>query len=40
MKTSDTRAPLLTPKKRCAIYTRKSSDAGLDQEYNTPPFLG
>lgn len=30
-----TRAPALTPKKRCAIYTRKSTDEGLDQEYNS-----
>ena len=35
MKTSATRAPTLTPKKRCAIYTRKSTDEGLDQEYNS-----
>jgi len=35
MKTSATRAPALTPKKRCAIYTRKSTDEGLDQEYNS-----
>ena len=27
--------PTLTPKKRCAIYTRKSTDEGLDQEYNS-----
>ena len=27
--------PALTPKKRCAIYTRKSTDEGLDQEYNS-----
>ncbi|WP_347252852.1 recombinase family protein [Dokdonella sp.] len=27
-------APVVT-KKRCAIYTRKSSDEGLDQEYNS-----
>ena len=25
----------LTPRKRCAVYTRKSSDEGLDQEYNS-----
>lgn len=31
--TKDT--PSLTPKKRCAIYTRKSTDEGLDQEYNS-----
>ena len=34
MKAPATRAPALTPKKRCAIYTRKSTDEGLDQEYN------
>ncbi|MEQ1916783.1 MAG: recombinase family protein [Gallionella sp.] len=27
--------PTLIPKKRCAVYTRKSSDEGLDQEYNS-----
>jgi hypothetical protein len=26
---------LITPKKRCAVYTRKSTDEGLDQEYNS-----
>jgi len=35
MKTPATRSPALTPKKRCAIYTRKSTDEGLDQEYNS-----
>lgn len=35
MKTPATRAPVLVPKKRCAIYTRKSTDEGLDQEYNS-----
>ena len=25
----------IVPKKRCAIYTRKSTDEGLDQEYNS-----
>ncbi|WP_243457504.1 recombinase family protein [Ottowia testudinis] len=25
----------LIPKKRCAVYTRKSTDEGLDQEYNS-----
>lgn len=35
MKAPATRAPALTPKKRCAIYTRKSTDEGLDQEYNS-----
>jgi site-specific DNA recombinase len=34
------RAPLtpatpITVKKRCAVYTRKSTDEGLDQEYNS-----
>ena len=27
--------PTLAPRKRCAIYTRKSTDEGLDQEYNS-----
>jgi site-specific DNA recombinase len=27
--------PAATPKKRCAVYTRKSTDEGLDQEYNS-----
>jgi site-specific DNA recombinase len=27
--------PPITPKKRCAVYTRKSTDEGLDQEYNS-----
>lgn len=27
--------PAVTPKKRCAVYTRKSTDEGLDQEYNS-----
>ena len=27
--------PPVTPKKRCAVYTRKSTDEGLDQEYNS-----
>ena len=35
MKTNATRSPALVPKKRCAIYTRKSTDEGLDQEYNS-----
>ena len=35
MTASTPRAPALTPKKRCAIYTRKSTDEGLDQEYNS-----
>ena len=25
---------------RCAIYTRKSSDEGLEQEFNSPPLSG
>mgnify|MGYP003348263748 CR=1 FL=1 len=25
----------ITPKRRCAVYTRKSTDEGLDQEYNS-----
>ena len=25
----------ITPKKRCTVYTRKSTDEGLDQEYNS-----
>ncbi len=28
-------APALIPKKRCAVYTRKSSEEGLEQEYNS-----
>ena len=35
MKMPTTRTPAITPKKRCAIYTRKSTDEGLDQEYNS-----
>jgi len=35
MKRPTKEAPTLTPKKRCAIYTRKSTDEGLDQEYNS-----
>ena len=27
--------PTLTPNRRCAVYTRKSSEEGLDQEYNS-----
>jgi DNA invertase Pin-like site-specific DNA recombinase len=27
--------PAIIPKKRCAIYTRKSTDEGLEQEYNS-----
>lgn len=33
MKSSNT--PMATKKLRCAIYTRKSTDEGLDQEYNS-----
>ena len=28
-------APTIAPRKRCAIYTRKSTDEGLDQDYNS-----
>ena len=28
-------APMLAPRKRCAIYTRKSTDEGLDQDFNS-----
>jgi DNA invertase Pin-like site-specific DNA recombinase len=35
MKNPTTGQPSLTPKRRCAIYTRKSTDEGLDQEYNS-----
>ena len=35
MKPIQKQAPALAPKKRCAIYTRKSTDEGLDQEYNS-----
>jgi len=31
----DAMAQPITPKKRCAVYTRKSTDEGLDQEYNS-----
>lgn len=34
MKPANTR-PAITPKRRCAVYTRKSTDEGLDQEYNS-----
>jgi len=27
--------PVIIPRKRCAIYTRKSTEEGLDQEYNS-----
>ena len=33
MKSSNT--PMAAKKLRCAIYTRKSTDEGLDQEYNS-----
>ena len=29
------RAEAPRPPKRCAVYTRKSTDEGLDQEYNS-----
>ncbi len=35
MKTPTKALPAVTTKKRCAIYTRKSTDEGLDQEYNS-----
>jgi DNA invertase Pin-like site-specific DNA recombinase len=35
MRAMPTPAPSIVPKKRCAIYTRKSTDEGLDQEYNS-----
>ena len=31
----NTKAPAITPKRRCAVYTRKSTDEGLDMEYNS-----
>jgi site-specific DNA recombinase len=34
-KANHSTAPTLTPKKRCAIYTRKSTEEGLEQEYNS-----
>ena len=34
-RTAVTSTPSFIPKKRCAIYTRKSTDEGLDQEYNS-----
>lgn len=34
MKTTG-RSVAITPKRRCAVYTRKSTDEGLDQEYNS-----
>lgn len=35
MKVSINKNTALAPKRRCAIYTRKSTDEGLDQEYNS-----
>lgn len=35
MKSPATRNAAITPKRRCAVYTRKSTDEGLDQEYNS-----
>lgn len=32
---SSTQMPATTPKRRCAVYTRKSTDEGLDMEYNS-----
>ena len=32
---SSTQTPATTPKRRCAVYTRKSTDEGLDMEYNS-----
>ena len=34
-RTMATTSQPIVPKKRCAIYTRKSTDEGLDQEYNS-----
>lgn len=34
-KTANGPVPTLVPKKRCAIYTRKSTDEGLELEYNS-----
>jgi len=34
-RTIATPSSTIVPKKRCAIYTRKSTDEGLDQEYNS-----
>ena len=31
----NTQTPVITPKQRCAVYTRKSTDEGLDMEYNS-----
>ena len=35
MRTMSAPSQPIVPKKRCAIYTRKSTDEGLDQEYNS-----
>lgn len=38
MRNARTQAPMtppVVPRKRCAVYTRKSSDEGLEQEYNS-----
>jgi site-specific DNA recombinase len=35
MKSTTARTATITPKRRCAIYTRKSTEEGLDQEYNS-----
>jgi DNA invertase Pin-like site-specific DNA recombinase len=35
MKSPTPRNVTITPKRRCAVYTRKSTDEGLDQEYNS-----
>ena len=32
---TNTQTPATTPKRRCAVYTRKSTDEGLDMEYNS-----
>ena len=32
---SSTQMPATTPKRRCAVYTRKSTDEGLDMQYNS-----
>ena len=34
-RTTNAATPSFIPKKRCAIYTRKSTEEGLDQEYNS-----
>ncbi len=35
MTIAPSRQPSTTPKRRCAVYTRKSTDEGLEQEYNS-----